>query len=649
MLAQIRAFAKTPFAGALMAVLVASFAIWGIRDVFKTGGIKSGVVQAGSRSIDAAEFRRDFDNFKKQAEQQAKGQTITLEDLLAANYDVRLAEELSHQAALNEMIKREGLRPSDKFVIDQIRAAKQFFSPVTGQFDEKAYKAFLAQNGITAEDLEGEIRDGIAGNHLKSGIAAGLNAPLVYAALESAYGLEARSAKYLVLTPAQVPKPTLPTDDQIRAVMKARAAELVKPETRIITVALFSASRIAPTVTIDPAKVQKRFDFEKDTLSQPETRSLAQLVVKSQAQAVEAAKQLQTGADPDAVAKALGVAPPLHLTHEPKTHIADLKVADAAFSLPAGAISGPIQGQLGWAVVKVTDIVPGHQVTLAEVKSRIENEVRKAEASDAAYELSKKYDEVHSGGANLIDAAKKVGAPILELPPVTKDGRGANGQQLQLPPKMLQAAYALAKGGETEGVEEAAPGEYYAIRVTDVIPQAAPSFEEVRGPIAQRLMIDNLKAALQAKADAVMEQLKKGETLDAAAKSLGVQVASVDNLTRQSPQASQALGQVFVGALFAAKRGDYVSAYTQTGLAIIQATAITPAPADVLAKQIAARRPQLAHALDQDAGSALQLAAQALIKPKVDLAQARAAVGGDPATLKVQNPGAPAKTASPAP
>ena len=162
-------------------------------------------------------------------------------------------------------------------------------------------------------------------------------------------------------------------------------------------------------------------------------------------------------------------------------------------------------------------------------------------------------------------------------------------------------------------------------------------------------MIDNLKAALQAKADAVMEQLKKGETLDAAAKALGVQVASVDNLTRQSPQASQALGQVFVGALFAAKRGDYVSAYTQTGLAIIQATAITPAPADVLAKQIAARRPHLAHALDQDAGSALQLAAQALIKPKLDLAQARAAVGGDPATLKVQNPGAPAKTASPAP
>ena len=155
MLAQIRTFAKTPFAGALMALLVASFAVWGIRDVFNHTSIKDSVVSAGSRTISSRNFARYFQNFKKEQEQRNNGQPISQDELFGSNIDLRLADELATQSSLNELIRREGVRPSDKFILDEIRKAKIFFDPITGKFDEKAYKTYLAQNGMTADDLAG--------------------------------------------------------------------------------------------------------------------------------------------------------------------------------------------------------------------------------------------------------------------------------------------------------------------------------------------------------------------------------------------------------------------------------------------------------------------------------------------------------------
>lgn len=640
MLAQIRTFAKTPFAGALMALLVASFAVWGIRDVFNHTSIKDSVVSAGSRTISSRNFARYFQNFKKEQEQRNNGQPISQDELFGSNIDLRLADELATQSSLNELIRREGVRPSDKFILDEIRKAKIFFDPITGKFDEKAYKTYLAQNGMTADDLEGEIRDQLAEQHFTSGLGAGLSAPLIYSALAASYGLESRSLQYLVLTPAQVPPPAKPSDAELQAFMKDNAARLIKPETRTITLVRFSANLLGPTLKLDEADIQKRFNFEKDTLSKPETRSVVQLVLKSAAEATQAAAKLKAGEDPAAVAKAMGAPAPIILTDEPKSHIADASVADAAFSLPVGATSGAINGQLGFAVVKVLKATPGHAVTLDEVRAKVEDEVRKANASDKAFDLSKKYDEAHSGGANLVDAAKKVGAPVVQLPPVTKDGKTAAGQPLPVPPRLLQEAFAMNKGGETEGVEEAAPGEYYAIRIDDIAPQAPMTLEEVRGPITQRLMQQALIKSLNDKADAVIASIKKGASIEDAARSAGVTAQTVASLSRQDRAAIQTLGQEFVGQVFAAKAGDVIKAGTQVGVAVVKVDKSTPADTTEVARQSVQRQPMIANVLNQDVAAAIRLAARAIIKPTIDYRQARAAAGGDPKTVTLPGAGA---------
>lgn len=633
MLAQIRAFSNTIFAKAILVLLLLALVGFGVQGVSRMGNVKDTVVEAGGRSVSSAKFRQFFDTQRKQIDQQ-QGQPVPVDALFKANIDGRLADEVAVEESVAELLNREGVRPSDRLVAERVRdEGKRFLDPITGKFDDKAYKAFLAQNGLTPEDFEGGVRDQLAQSHFGAGLGAGMNAPLIYSTLAAAYGQDNRTLRFFIVTPQTMGPPLKPTDAQLTAFMKEHAAQLIKPETRVVTLARFSASQIAPTLTPDPADLQKRFAFEKDSLSKPELRTVEQLVLSNGAQAAEAARRVKAGEAPAAVAKALGVAAPLELANTPKSRISDPKVADAAFSLKAGESSGPIQGTLAWAVVKVTGMTPGHEVTFDEVKDKIIAEARKAQAADKALEMSKKFDDLHSGGTPLVAAANKVGAQVVQLPPITKDGHTGGGQQLQLPPKFLQQAFSLAKGAETEGVEEIAPGEYYAIRVEAINPQAPFTLDEIRVPLTREVVQEDMLKRLQTRGDELLARAKKGESLDALATSSGAKVSEIKGLARADQTAAQTLGQRFVGAVFAAKAGDTVQALLPSGLAIVHIDAAGAGDPTSIAQQAVAQRRGAAGAVNREIAEATRTAARALVKPHIDLKRARAAAGGDPDTV----------------
>jgi peptidyl-prolyl cis-trans isomerase D len=200
----------------------------------------------------------------------------------------------------------------------------------------------------------------------------------------------------------------------------------------------------------------------------------------------------------------------------------------------------------------------------------------------------------------------------------------------------MQQAFALNKGGETEGVEEAAPGEYYAIRVESVSPAAPLTIEEIRAPVTQRLMQQDMIKRVQAKSEELADKVRKGMTIEAAAASIGASVQNA-SLARGNQQAAQALGQEFMAAVFGAKTGQVVTAPTQTGIAVIRLETPAPAPVQLVAQVAAQQRAAVSASTGQDFSAAVRLAARSVIKPRVDLKRARAAAGGDPAT--VVNPG----------
>ncbi|MEJ2814496.1 peptidyl-prolyl cis-trans isomerase [Caulobacter sp. CCG-8] len=647
MLAGFRSFAKSPFAVVLFGLLIVSFAVFGISDVFRHPPGKW-VIAAGSRNMSPEDFKAQFENFRKR--EQAQGQTITPDIAVQQGVDRKMLTQLALQESLAELLHKMGVRASDKLVADTLREqlaalppGQRPFDPITGKFDNQLYQRLLAQNDLTPARFEASLRDDIAQTHTFSAVAAGLRAPRLYSALQAAYALEGRDLAAFAINPATVEKPGAPTDAQLQAFMKEHAAQLTRPETRVLSVARFSAKALEATVTVPEAEIVKTYNFRKDTLGTAETRSFVQIQAPDAKAAATIVQRLTKGDAPAAIASAYGKQP-LVIDSKPKTALPDRKVADAVFALAAGQVSAPIAGEFGLSVVKLVKINPATTPSLESQRPAIEAELKAQAAQAKAYEQTQAYQDAHDGGANLIDAATKAGAFVRTTAPVAATGVDQGGQpDPALTPDALKTAFELPAGGESELIE-AGKGEYFAVRVEKVIPSAMPPLAEVRAPLAQQWQLDQLFQRMKAKADALSERVKKGESLEAVAAASQTQVQRVPNITRQNARQFQGLGRDLLISTFGAKPGQpFVARGPQGGYLVAMVEKIHSGSPEQMAQITEAMRPQVSQGLFRAIGQSAQDAAKTELKTKVNLTLARQAIGVDTSALPSEDGKTPAK------
>jgi peptidyl-prolyl cis-trans isomerase D len=622
MMAAFRAFAKSPLAIALLGVLIISFGVWGVSDAFKAR-ISTWVVKAGSREVDRVAFKRTFDSQLRSFAQQS-GQSISTQEAVQKHYDRELLQGLVQRETMLEELRRMGVEPSAKLVIDELRKIPAFFNAVTGRFDQAGYVDRLRREGLTPEVFENDLRDQIANAHFSVGLSAGLRAPLTYTSVYAVMNEQARSADAFQIDPRSVGEPPKPTDAQLNAILRTMRP---RPEARVISLVRFSAQALAPTLKPDPAAVQKRFDFEKGRLSSAERRSFVQLTLKDAAQATAAAQRLAKGEAPAAVAKAFNTEP-INYDKVPKATVADPRVADVAFSLQPGQASGPIRGEFGLAVVKLISIAPAKPATLEDVRSQIEAEVRAEQAENQVYDQVQKYDEVHDTGAPMIQAANAAKVQVYTLPPITADGKLLTGQPEQgLNAKMVADAFSLAQGAETE-VVDLGKGEYYAIRVEKVFPSALPPLNEVRPALTNLYMQQQMFQRMQAKAESFVQRIKKGEAFEAVAQSAGSPVQHIQGVTRATASQFAGLGPEFLGEMFQAKAGDVFAARGQNYVAVAKITQVQNGDPAKVARLAVSLQPQMSAQIARaDIIEAVLSAANAELKPKINETRAREAIG----------------------
>jgi len=627
MLSATRAFAKSWVAAVLIGLLIISFAVFGINDVFK-GNLGDAVISVGSRKVTSPDFKREFDSYKSRMEQQM-GQPITLEVAAENGLDRQVLSGVATREAFAEMLSKAGIRPSDSLIVAQINKIPAFFDQVSGRFDKTSYAQRLSENGLTPEKFEQVMRDELAEQQLANALVNGLRVPRAYTALAAIYALENRSLAYFTVDPQSVAQPALPTDAQLTAFMRENAAQLTRPEFRVITVARFSPTVTAANLAIDEAELKKRYDFRKDTLSTPETRSLVQIPAKDQAAAQQIVARLGRGEAPAAVAKAVGV-DAITYDNRPQTAIPDRRVGAAAFGMQAGQVA-PVQGDLGVAVVKVLAVTPGRVVTLEEARPALEAELRKDAAAEKVYALTQAYEDAHQGGSNLLEAAQKAGVPAQTLGPVSQQGVSPQGQPVPgLSQKIMESAFSLPAGGESD-VQDAGNGEYFAVRVERVIAPAMPPLAEVKPQLLRVWMLREIAKRMQTRADELAARVRKGETLEAVAASSGSQVTRVGGLDRQSAAQNQTLSQDLLGKTFAARPGEVFTAdNSRFGLLVAKLESVSAGQGPTLARMTEETRPQMTMALFRELGESARTAAAQELKVKTDYTRARAAIGLQP-------------------
>lgn len=552
MITHFRNFARSKWAAGLFALLILSFMVVGSQmDIFASFGPKH-VISAGDRSMSQVQFRSVFDRVRENLQERA-GRPVTTEDMVKENLHQRFLEEQTQNLGFLAWAWDAGLRPGKDLIVKRIREIPAFFNQVTGQFDEQQYQQALARQGVTPADLEQDFRDQSVVEHYGAGLYAGARLPRVYAALLANQARQTRDGRWFTVTQAMAGRAAAPTDAQLTAFMNQNAAQLRRPEFRMVSVVLFAPSREQQTAAISEEKIRERFEFRKAALSQPEKRSFVTLTAPTRAVADRIAAALRAGQSPEEVGRANNIRP-ADFDAAPKSALGDPAVADAVFALTAGQVSAPVQARVGFAVAKLNSITPGQEATLEGVRDAIIAELRQEDARAKTYESVEAYERARSEGKTLAQAVQQVGARIIQLPPFTQDGKLPDGQPMNAPPQVLTQAYALSKGGESE-VIDAGQGQYFVIRVDDVRPSQLPALADIREPLAAQWTARENARLLAAKADELARRIRGGQDIVAVAASVGANVTTRTGV-EQSGEVQAQVGQGVMRGLFTQSRNQ---------------------------------------------------------------------------------------------
>jgi peptidyl-prolyl cis-trans isomerase D len=530
---------------AVVGFLVISFAIWGIGDIFRGFG-RSTVAKIGRTELTIEQFRTLYNDRLQQFSRQL-GRPISADQARATGLDRVIVGQIFSEILLDERARALGLALSDAEVAKLITNDPAFRGP-NGEFNRFLFEQIIRNAGYTEARFVAEQRRQALRRELAGTIAAGLQAPKPLVEALNRYQNEQRSIEYVLLDRTLAGDIPSPPPDVLAKYFDERKILFRTPEYRKLVIVSLLPSEQARWIEISDADLKRAYEERRTRYVTPERRHVLQIDFPNAEAASAAAERIAKGASFLDIAKELGKSEKdIDLGTVPKAAIIDRAVADAAFSLKEGEVSAPVQGRFGSVLVQVLKIEPEQGRPLDQVAGELKQELATARAKNEIFDLYNKIEDARSEGRPLAEAAAnlKLEARTIE---VDRSGRDPAGTPVKLPDaqRLLTAAFTTDVGVERDPLQF--EDGYIWYDVAGVSPSRERSFDEVKDQVEARWREQEIATRLDAKATAMLDKLKAGETLAQVAAADHLKVVNLGGLKRG--EASPPLSAAGVDAVF---------------------------------------------------------------------------------------------------
>jgi peptidyl-prolyl cis-trans isomerase D len=566
----------------MFAILIGAFAISMGGNNYFDRYTQQTVAKVGSAAITPEQYRRAYQRYLENISQRA-GRRISSQEAKAYGLPNRVLQELIQNAGVDLEADKLGVGLSEAGLRNAIVETSTFQDP-PGTFSDKKYQQFLQQIGYNAPYFEHEFRGDLIRRQIR-GIFD--NSGVISKALIEAfnrYGNEKRTLAYFTLPGEAAGSIDAPSDDALKTFFEDRKSLFMAPEYRKIAVLAITPQTVASKIAVSDDELKAEYTAKAAQYAIPERRKIELIPFKSRAAADAAYARLKAGKDYLDVAKEAGFKQPdLDIGLVSKKEFSQkFATSDAiineAFSTDKGWVSRVADGPLSSVIMRVLDVVPGHDKSFDEAKEQIRSDLSAARAKNEQSKLIKAFEEDRATGVAIADSAKKLGLPVEEAT-FDKTGKAADGKAVSISgvpvATLVEAAFKSDVGVENEALRLPSGG-YAWFEVQDIVKTRQKPLEEVKADVEAAWRKDQIRAKLNDKARDLVARLDRKEPIAEVAKSSGVEVKTSQPLKRQGSE--QGLPSAAVGQAFSLGEGGASSAIGGDGVSrvVFQLTKVTP-------------------------------------------------------------------------
>jgi peptidyl-prolyl cis-trans isomerase D len=569
---KLRGIVAKIFLVCLFSVLILSFAVWGIGDIFRGQSVNPPVAAVGDIEITQDEYRSALSR-----------QFTVMRQRFQGNFDIEMARAVGlPQQVLQSLISRalfeQAANDLDMVVTDdQVRAeifATPAFQGLGGRFDRFRFEQVLRTNGLSEATFVASLRRDIKREQIAAALASGVVTPQTLSEALYAYREEKRVAEHVTLPLASLADAEDPDAATLEAFYQGAQASFMAPEYRSVIALSLTPEQLFDEITVSEEDLRIEFEDRAAEFIQPERRQVLHIIFDNVEAAEAARAQIDEGRTFAAIAEAETGQAPVDLGNVTQDGMI-VELAEPAFALALQEVSAPVESPFGWHLLQVTEILPGVRPEFADVVDLLREDVQRRNAIDGLISIANQLDDELAGGASLEEAANLLGLELIRVEALDRNGRGADGEAVPGLPgtaAFLEVAFDTEAGMDSllTGTDD---GGYFVLHVDGVTPaQPRPLAEVGDELLALWHSQDRLRRA-QEQAEAFAERLRGGESLADLAEAESLPSGTTAALTRFSSEPSSAVA----GALFTINPGEVTVADSPEGPMVLVLTSIQAA------------------------------------------------------------------------
>jgi peptidyl-prolyl cis-trans isomerase D len=443
--------------------------------------------------------------------------------------------------------ERTGLTASDDEVLTGLMTVPSFkpFFPNGVLTSKDQFVQYLALQGSTLDDTITEMRDQILTTKLENVVYEGV--VVTPKEVEDAYNRKNEKAKiqYIAFKTAKFADQVKPSEDELRKYFEARRSSYPTLEALGFQVVVLEQDKVESTITVTDAELHAAYAGALDNFRSPEKIHVRHILVKTtgksdaekktlRTKADDLLKQLKSGAnfadlakkssDDTASAEKGG-----DLDWIVKGQIQFPEFESAIFALKPQETSNVVTTEQGYEIAQVTERQASKLKPFEEVKDTLAADLRKETITDKMQMLGDQiHDALQKAPNSAAAVATKFGAELVTDPKWTL---GQAIPTLGNSPE-IDGALAAMKPNDVSPVLALPANRLAVVVLNSRIPAHPSDYSDVADKVRGDYIAAKAKDLVEAAAKDAADRLKKGEDIDAVAKSMKAEVTSTNYFGR---------------------------------------------------------------------------------------------------------------------